>query len=175
MPHLEPVSGVPSGEAPTSGVPGDSGVPGLSGGSGLPDGSSTMAATDQAVAADAPATEPSATFASSAAPTAGAPFPNTSFAWSYPPLTRRMNNTALASMIVSLASFVTCPLLGLLGVYLGTRARNEIKTRGEDGDGMALAGIIAGWVAAGLSVLLVVFYALIVGVIVSAVAINGGR
>jgi hypothetical protein len=161
VPHLEPVSGVPDGEEPTSGV--------------------AAAAADPPVAATtppapAPSTEDSpGTFAGPTAPTAGAPFPNQPFAWSYPPLTRRLNNMALASMIVSLASFLTCPLLGLLGVYLGTRARNEIKARGDDGDGMALAGIVAGWVATGLSVLLVAFYAIVAGAVVGAVILDRSR
>jgi hypothetical protein len=78
---------------------------------------------------------------------------------------RRLNNTAVASMIVSLASFVTFPLLGLLGVYLGMKAREEIKARDEDGEGMATAGIIAGWMSTGLAVVLLIFMTLVVGIV----------
>ena len=159
MPHLEPVSGVPNGEQPTSGA------------AAVADPPAAAATSQPETAADA-LPSGGGSFTNPAAPTAGAPFPNRPFAWSYPPLTRRLNNTALAAMIVSLASFLTCPLLGLLGVYLGTRARNEIKERGEDGDGMALAGIVAGWVATGLGVLLIVVYAVFAGFILSVAATN---
>ena len=55
-------------------------------------------------------------------------------------------------MIVSLASFVTCPLIGLVGVYLGMRAKKEIQASGDDGDGMATAGVVVGWVSTGVAV-----------------------
>jgi hypothetical protein len=60
-------------------------------------------------------------------------------------------------MVVSLASLVSCPLLGAVGIYLGNRAQREIAATGDEGDGMARAGIIVGWVAIGLSVLMVCF------------------
>ena len=182
MPHLEPVSGLPHGDAPTSGAAVTAPTSGAAAVAPT-SGAAVTAADPPSAAASEPAAASNeggpAAFAGAGpptvgpvAPTAGAPFPNQPYAWSYPPLNRRLNNMALASMIVSLASFLTCPLLGLLGVYLGTRARNEIKTRGDDGDGMALAGIVAGWVAAGLSVLLVAFYAIFIGAVIGAAVIN---
>jgi len=164
VPHVEPVSGVPHGEAPTSGAAVAADPP-----------AATTTPEPAAEHAKDAATPQAESFASATAPTAGAPFPNQPFAWSYPPVTRRLNNMALASMIVSLASFVTCPLLGLLGVYLGTRARTEIKARGDDGDGMALAGIVAGWVSAALAVLLAMLYAIIIGAFVGAAVLDRTR
>jgi hypothetical protein len=72
---------------------------------------------------------------------------------------RKTNGMAIAAMVVSLASLLTCPIVGVVGIILGNRARNEIRSTGEDGDGMALAGIIVGWIAIGLTVLYVCLFA----------------
>jgi hypothetical protein len=56
----------------------------------------------------------------------------------------------------------------VLGVYLGMKAREEIKARDEDGEGMATAGIIAGWMATGLAVVLLVFVTLLMGIVLGA-------
>ena len=196
MPHQDPVSGVPTNGVPASGPPasgppaGDrqpASAPPAGDGQPVPHQASP-AATDQAAANEAAANEAAANEPAAnepavdasaagggggnAAPAAGAPYAHSPYTFSYPPLSRRLNNTAIASMVVSLASFATCPLLGLLGVYLGTKARNEIKTSGEDGDGMALAGIVAGWVATGFSVAVCVIYAGIFGFALSQLAIE---
>jgi hypothetical protein len=113
-----------------------------------------------------------------AAPTAGTPFGGAGPALSGPPPRgyaalqphRPLNNAAVASMIVSLASFVTFPLLGLLGVYLGNKAREEIKARDEDGEGMATAGIVAGWMSTGLFLVTLVFLTLLIGIMLGAAA-----
>jgi hypothetical protein len=65
---------------------------------------------------------------------------------------------AIAAMVVSLASLLTCPLIGAVGVYLGRRSRAEIARTGEEGDGMAQAGIIVGWIAIGMSILYLCFF-----------------
>lgn len=70
-----------------------------------------------------------------------------------PPQPRGTNGKAVAAMVVSLAGLVSCPLVGAIGIYLGYRAREEIRRTGEEGDGMAQAGIIVGWVGIGLTVL----------------------
>ncbi len=80
----------------------------------------------------------------------------------YPP-PRRTNGMAIAAMVVSLASLFACPLVGAVGIYLGSRAREEIRRSGEEGDGMAQAGIIVGWIAIALSVVYVCLFAGIFG------------
>ena len=60
---------------------------------------------------------------------------------------------AIASLIVSCASILICSLLGAVGAVLGHVARKQIQETGQDGDGLALAGIIIGWILTGLSVL----------------------
>ena len=79
--------------------------------------------------------------------------------YGYPAPARRTNGMAIAAMVVSLASLVTCPLVGGVGIYLGNKARDEIRRTGEDGDGMALAGVIVGWIAIGLTILYVCMFA----------------
>jgi hypothetical protein len=84
------------------------------------------------------------------------------YQYPYPyPVPRPTNNLAIAAMVVSLASLFTCPLVGGVGIYLGNRARTEIRASGEQGEGMAQAGVILGWVAVGLSLATVCFFALV--------------
>jgi hypothetical protein len=78
------------------------------------------------------------------------------------------NGMAIGSMVVSIVSIVgLCAygfggLLGILGAILGHVARRQIKERGEGGDGMALAGIIMGWIATGIGLLIVAFVVFII-------------
>jgi hypothetical protein len=83
--------------------------------------------------------------------------------YAYPP-PRRTNSMAIAAMVVSLASLFTCPLVGAVGIYLGNRARAEIRRTGEEGDGMAQAGVIVGWIAIAFSVLYLCFFAGVFGI-----------
>lgn len=67
---------------------------------------------------------------------------------------RRTNGLAIASMVVSLVSIVTlygALLVGLVGAILGHVARRQINDQPQvyEGQGMALAGIIIGWITFG--------------------------
>ncbi|HEY2948033.1 MAG TPA: DUF4190 domain-containing protein [Micromonosporaceae bacterium] len=79
--------------------------------------------------------------------------------YGYPVAAQPNNGLAIASMIVSIVGFAgLCAYgqggwLGAVGAILGHVARRRIRERGEGGDGMALAGIIVGWIATGLAVL----------------------
>jgi hypothetical protein len=77
----------------------------------------------------------------------------------YPELPKT-NGKATASLITGLVTLVLswccgAGLLGLVAVVLGVKARGEIRMCGgrQDGDGMALAGIITGAVAAVIGLL----------------------
>jgi Domain of unknown function (DUF4190) len=61
------------------------------------------------------------------------------------------NGLALASLICSLAGLITF-ISAPVGAILGHVSRKQIKERGGQGEGMALAGIIVGWVLTGLFV-----------------------
>jgi hypothetical protein len=59
---------------------------------------------------------------------------------------------AVVSLILSLVGLgtgITAPI----GAVLGHMARRQIRDTGEDGDGLALTGIIVGWTVTGLFVL----------------------
>lgn len=80
------------------------------------------------------------------------------------------NGLAIAALVCSIAGVATC-ITAPVGAILGHVARRQIRERGEAGDGMALAGIIVGWIITGLMLLLIAFY---VVVIVLAINSEGG-
>jgi hypothetical protein len=49
-------------------------------------------------------------------------------------------------------------ITSVIAIVLGNRARKEIRTSGEGGDGMALAGVILGWIGAAGAVLYFLFF-----------------
>ena len=75
----------------------------------------------------------------------------------------RTNGLAVASLICGISQFVGFWLLASVpAVICGHMARRRIRLTGEQGDGMALAGLILGWIGIALSVLFVA--ALVIGV-----------
>ena len=65
----------------------------------------------------------------------------------------KTNALALTSLISSIAAFVIVPFIGsVVGVITGHIALRQLKTSGENGRGMALAGTIVGWVGVALSI-----------------------
>lgn len=82
------------------------------------------------------------------------------------PAPPRTNGMAIASMVVSivgiagLCAYGLGGFIGAVGAILGHVARRQVRERGEGGDGMALAGIIVGWIAVGLAVITVAGFAL---------------
>jgi Domain of unknown function (DUF4190) len=82
------------------------------------------------------------------------------------------NGLSIAAMVVAIVGAALLPcygvggLMGAVGAILGHVARRQIRQRGEGGAGMALTGIIVGWVATGLALVIV---ALIVVAVVAAV------
>ncbi len=70
----------------------------------------------------------------------------------------RTNGKALASMVCGVLCVATGGLTGLPAVILGHMAQSEIRRTGEAGDGMALTGLVLGWLSvAGWLVLLGLF------------------
>lgn len=78
------------------------------------------------------------------------------------------NGLAIASLVVSILSAVgicLCffpGLLGAVGAILGHVARRQIRTRGEQGAGLALSGIIVGWIAFGIALAFAIFYVVVI-------------
>jgi len=63
------------------------------------------------------------------------------------------NGLAIASLACGLAQCVFGPLPTIPAIVLGHMARHQIKRTGEQGAGMALAGLLLGWAAVALGVL----------------------
>lgn len=87
--------------------------------------------------------------------------------YSYPPQGypggQRTNGMAIAAMICGIAQFFGFWLLGTIpAVVLGHIARRQIRQTGEQGAGMALAGLILGYVGLALSVIAVILIAVLV-------------
>jgi Domain of unknown function (DUF1707)/Domain of unknown function (DUF4190) len=59
----------------------------------------------------------------------------------------KTNGLAIASFACALAQFLFGPLATILAIVLGHMARRQIKQTGEQGAGLALAGLIVGWAA----------------------------
>jgi Domain of unknown function (DUF4190) len=87
------------------------------------------------------------------APAYAAPYP-----YMAPPQ-KSTNGMAIAALVVScvgvlgLCAYGLGGWIGAIGAILGHVGRRQIRERSQNGDGMALAGIIVGWIATGLFVL----------------------
>ena len=77
------------------------------------------------------------------------------------------NGLAVASLACGLAQFVFGPLPTIPAIVLGHVARHQIKRTGEQGAGMALAGLLLGWAAVALGIIA------ILGLAVFAVSSSG--
>lgn len=72
---------------------------------------------------------------------------------------------AIASLICGIASWVILPFVAsIVAIILGHIARGQIKQSGDQGAGMAMAGLILGYVNIGLGIIFTcVFGALFLG------------
>lgn len=71
------------------------------------------------------------------------------------------NTLAIVSLVAGIASFFVCPVLGgIVAIVTGHMARAQIRQTGEDGDGLALAGLVLGYVHVALALLALVFVTL---------------
>ena len=67
----------------------------------------------------------------------------------------RTNGLAIASLGCGIAQFALGPLATIPAIVLGHMARSQIRRTGEQGAGLALAGLILGWGAVILGVVLI--------------------
>lgn len=77
----------------------------------------------------------------------------------YPPMYPRQTNTM--AILALVLAFVFAPA----GLVLGIVARKQIRQTGEDGDGLALAGIIVGGIATALFALMIIFFVVAVSTV----------
>jgi Domain of unknown function (DUF1707)/Domain of unknown function (DUF4190) len=72
-----------------------------------------------------------------------------------PPVVARTNGLAVASLACGIAQFAFGPLGTIPAIVLGHMARSQIRRTGEQGAGLALAGLILGWGAVILGVIVI--------------------
>ncbi len=71
-------------------------------------------------------------------------------------LVAKTNGLALASLACGLAQFSFGPAVAIPAIVFGHVARRQIKRTGEQGAGLALAGLILGWTTMILVIVLIV-------------------
>ena len=90
-----------------------------------------------------------------------------------PPAPPKNNSLAVASLVCGVAQVMLWPLVTIPAVVLGHVARHQIRRTGEQGAGLALAGLILGWVGVGFAVLAVVGIVLLVAATSSSSGVGG--
>ena len=75
------------------------------------------------------------------------------------PVQRPINSLAIVSLVAGIAGYVIPHpfIAGLVAIVTGHMARRQIRQTGESGSGLALAGLILGYVHLVLSIILVGF------------------
>jgi hypothetical protein len=77
------------------------------------------------------------------------------------PAKRGTNGRAIGALVAALVGILACGIGAAVGAILGHIALNQIKKSGEEGRGMALAGVIVvGWIFFSISLL---YFALVIG------------
>ena len=76
----------------------------------------------------------------------------------------KINELALASLACGLAQFMFGPVVAIPAIAFGHMARRQIKRTGEQGAGLALAGLMLGWAAVILAIVLIIGLAMSVGI-----------
>jgi hypothetical protein len=76
----------------------------------------------------------------------------------------RTNGFAIASLACGLGQFMFGPLTTIPAIVFGHMARGQIRRTGEQGAGLALAGLILGWATVILAIVLIVVVGLAVSV-----------
>lgn len=77
-----------------------------------------------------------------------------------PPVPPMINSLAAASLICGLAEIPTLGLSAVPAIILGSKARKQIRETGERGEGLAVAGLILGWIVVGS------FFAAVAGIMI---------
>jgi hypothetical protein len=160
------------GDQPTIGSqPGDAGQqggPGQQGGYGQPGGYGQQGGYGQpgGYAQPGPLQQPGA-YGQTGYPQAG--YQGTP-AWTPGYQSAQTNGLAVASLVCGIAQIMVGPLSGIPAIILGHVARSRISQTGEQGGGLALAGLILGYVG------LVLFTIIIIAIVaaVSTVQVHGG-
>ncbi|MGW4893270.1 DUF1707 and DUF4190 domain-containing protein [Kitasatospora sp. NPDC004240] len=72
-----------------------------------------------------------------------------------PPLPRRTNGAAVTALVLGVLTFTSGGLTGIPAVIFGHKAKQQLRERDEEGDGMANVGLVLGYLSvAGWALLL---------------------
>ncbi len=96
-------------------------------------------------------------------PYPGPPVPVAQQAWPVPPV-QRTNALAIASLACGIGQLLVWFPASIAAIVLGHKARRQIRQTGEQGDGLARAGLILGYLGLAFTLLLAL---LVVAVAVS--------
>lgn len=83
------------------------------------------------------------------------------------PLPRPTNGFSIAALVCGIVG--ACTPLSILGLIFGMIAKRQIQERGEQGEGMATAGIVLGWIGVASILFWIAYVVFIVGVFSTAV------
>lgn len=107
-----------------------------------------------------PAYNPAPTYDAQSSPY-GAPYGAPGY-----PVRRGTNGLAIASLITGIVSLMATWPFGLVGiapVIMGHIAVKQCKERGQEGKGLAIGGLVTGYIAIGGFILIVLFFVLVFG------------
>ena len=82
------------------------------------------------------------------------------------------NTLALITLILGIAGFFT-GITGLAAIVTGHISLGQIKKSGEEGRGLALTGLILGYVTVGLTILAVLFFVVVFGALFAGLESSG--
>jgi hypothetical protein len=85
----------------------------------------------------------------------------------------KTNSLAITSMICGIAQLMFGPLATVPAVVCGHMARSQIRRTGEQGAGMALAGLVLGWIGVGFTALVVIAAILLTVAVSSGSGVGG--
>ncbi|MDA1358260.1 DUF4190 domain-containing protein [Glycomyces luteolus] len=80
---------------------------------------------------------------------------------------RPTNGMAIAAMICGIVG--VCSPIGILALIFGNIAKRQIRETGDQGDGMATAGIVLGWIGVAATIFWIAYYIFVFVVVGTAV------
>ena len=77
---------------------------------------------------------------------------------------RRTDGSAIASLVLAIAGYFTCPIVfHVAAIIVGNQAQTKIRNDPTlEGEGLARAGVILGWIGIGVSLLAMITFGLLI-------------
>jgi len=80
----------------------------------------------------------------------------------------KTNILAIVALVTGIAGLTVIPFVSsIVAVVTGHMARKEVRRTGEQGDGLALAGLITGYIGIGLGVLVAILLVAFFGIVIA--------